>query len=228
MKCCLLALLLLATADYGLYAQDTYVLKPGESFKEVLTFDQIYRYPKFTDGTVFFKDGKTANGRFNYNVVTGEIQFLEGRSDTLSLANEATIRHLVISKDTFLFNKAYIRVINSNSLAKLGERTYYKDYVQKPGAYGVSTSATATNTVDLLVNRRTLQVDHDHEISLVKHTDFVFAGADTDFFIADKRSVPKAFPKYRKQIDTYLAGNPMDFKKLEDLQRLCSFIVTLN
>jgi hypothetical protein len=228
MKCCLLALLLLATADLSLYAQETFVLKPGESFKEVLTFNQIYSYPKFIDGTVYFRDGKTANGKFNYNAVTGEIQFLDGRNDTLSLDNEVTIRQLIISKDTFLFNKAYIRMISSNSSAKLGERIYYKDFVQKPGAYGVSTSATATNTVDLLVNRRTLQVDHDHEITLVKRIDFVFAGANNEFFIADRRSVSKAFPKYMKQIDKYLESNPVDFKKLEDLQRLCLFIGSLN
>ena len=224
MKCCLPALLLLATANFSLQAQETYILKPGESFKEVLTYNQIYNYHKFTDGTVFFKDGKTAGGKFNYNLVNGEIQFLDGKSDTLSLANETTIRHLVIAKDTFLFNKAFIKIISSNPAAKLGERIYYKDYIQKPGAYGGSTSATATNTVDLLVNRRALQVDHDHEISLVKHTDLVFAGTNTDFFVADKRTLSKAFPKFKDQINNYLTANPVDFKQPADLQRLCAFI----
>lgn len=224
MKDCLSAIVLALIANCSLQAQETFVIKPGENIKEVLTFSQIYHYPKFTDGTVIFNDGKTANGKFNFNLVSSEMQFIDPKGDTLSLGNEETIHQLLIAKDTFIFSNAYIRLISTNPKATLGERIYYKDYIQKPGAYGVSTAATATNTVDLLVQRRPLQVDHDHEISLVKHTDFVFSGTDASYFVADKKSLPKAFPKIKKEINNYLTINPVDFSKREDLQRLCSFI----
>lgn len=224
MKCCLPALLLLASANLSLQAQQSYIVKPGEKITEALTFNQIYSYPKFADGTVVFTDGRTAAGKFNYNIVVAEIQFIDAKGDTLSLGNENTIRQILIAKDTFIYSNAYIKMISGNPLAKLGERTYFKDYIQKPGAYGVSSSASATNTVDLLVERRPLQIDHDHEINLVQHTDYVFSGTDNEFFVADKRTLPKAFPRFKKQLNTYLTSDPVDFRKREDLLRLCSFI----
>src|ERR1700712_5283487 len=69
---------------------------------------EIYLYPAFTTGTVAFRDGKMSQAKLNYNFLNGEVQFINDTGDTLSLANELTIKYLTIAKDSFFYSDGYL------------------------------------------------------------------------------------------------------------------------
>ena len=89
MKPLLLSLLILI--GYGdLSAQDsTFVtIKAGNRVNDVLTPAEIYYYPQFTSGKVFFRDGSKAVGKMNYTRLFDQMLFIGPKGDTLALADE--------------------------------------------------------------------------------------------------------------------------------------------
>jgi hypothetical protein len=206
----------------------TFTVKPGENFYEVIPFKDIFRYPNFIVGNVTFKDGRSVDGRLNYNMLIKQVQFIDPKGDTLSLADENTIRHIIISKDTFYYSNEYVRQIASWNNIKLAESDYYNEFLQRPGSYGLSSSATASNRISsLLVQGRTFEVNTEQEMVLVRAKQYFIGTRFNEFFPADKKLLLKAFPKHRKKIEGFLDGNAIEVSNKEDLVKLAGFLETL-
>ena len=87
----------------------TYTVPAGVEVKEIVPANEIFQFPQFVQGLVIFKDGTSAPGRLNYNRLIAELQFIDPKGDTLSLANEQTIRTVFIGADTFYYSDGYVR-----------------------------------------------------------------------------------------------------------------------
>lgn len=204
-------------------SQKTYTIKPGENIYDVLFSQDIYSYPDFTTGTVIFRDGRSVNSRLNYNILVGSIQFIDGKGDTLSLAEENTIRYVVINKDSFCYDNGYIKLVADHSPVKLGKKIFFEEFEQKPGSYGLSSGATAAVTLTSILERRQYDLNTKQELVLRKNSEYVF-GNKNEFLVAEKKNLLKLFPKYKNEITAYLNNNPINFKKEEDLLRLATFL----
>src|SRR5688500_18466741 len=93
---------LLATAQ----AQErkSYKVNPGEKVSEVLQkHGALYQYSGFQVAVVQFRNGKFGSGRLNFNKLLAEMQYIDEKGDTISLADEKEITYIAIAKDTFLF-----------------------------------------------------------------------------------------------------------------------------
>ena len=62
----------------ALSAQKTkrYTIMPGENIIEVVPQSELYEYPQFEKGAVYFKDGAKSSVRLNYHIVYEEITLL--------------------------------------------------------------------------------------------------------------------------------------------------------
>jgi hypothetical protein len=206
----------------------TFTVKPGENFYEVIPFNDIFRYPKFIAGNVTFKDGRSVDGRLNYNLLIKQVQFIDPKGDTLSLSDENTIRHIIINKDTFYFSNEYVRQVASWNTIKLGELDYYKEFLQRPGSYGLASSATASNNISsLLVQGKKFEINTDQEMVLVRAKQYFIGTRFNEFFPADKKLLLKAFPKHRKKIEGFLDENAIEVSNKEDLVKLAGFLESL-
>src|SRR5438128_2444699 len=56
-------------------------VKAGSTVNETFSKQELYHYPDFVQGTVYFKDGNSGSSRLNYSLITGEIQFIDGKND---------------------------------------------------------------------------------------------------------------------------------------------------
>ena len=205
-------------------AQESYTIKPGENILEVVQLKNLFQYPSFIDGSVIFRDGRTAKSRLNYNYFNEQIQFINGRGDTLALSEESTIKYVVIKKDTFCFSHGYIQMIFQAEAVTLGKKVYFKDFEQKKGAYGLSSgTSSAINASSAIVEHKAFSFNTDQELTLIKHTDYV-VGNKNEFLIADKKNLAKLFPKHKKTIAQYLDHTTINFKQEEDLMKLSAFL----
>ena len=69
------------------HAQDsTIIIKAGMSFNESVSITDLYEYPQFVYGKVFFKPGDSSAGRLNYNRLLDQMQFIDFKGDTLNIA----------------------------------------------------------------------------------------------------------------------------------------------
>jgi hypothetical protein len=220
----LLILLFASLFNAGLMAQQTtsFTVKAGSKIKDVLTTEDLFLYPRFTKGKVFFRDGTKAEAQLNYCRLGGDIHFIGPKGDTLVLAGEETVQLAQIGKDSFYYDKSYVRVIGGNNKLKLAKKELWiVADVKKVGAYNTSsnsssiTSYTAYNeggmTYDLVINE---------DLLLKKAEHFYFGDKFNRFVLAGKQNLLELFPKEQGLIKTYLKENKVDFDNKEDLEKL--------
>ena len=204
---------------------ETYTVKPGDNILERIPLKVVFLYPAFTMGTVSFRDGRSVAGNLNYNLLIQAIQFIDGKGDTLALADENTIKQISITKDTFYYSDGYVKQFGNWTSVKLAERDFFKEFVQKPGSYGMSSAATAAHSINsVIVQGSTYKLNTDKEVVMVKAKQYFIGNKFNEFVAADKKNLLKLFPKQKKDILDYLDKNAVDFTKKEDLIRLSTFL----
>jgi hypothetical protein len=225
LACCICTLLL----SVAVTAQrpKTFTVPAGVEVKEIVPVNEIYQFPQFVQGLVVFKDGKSAPGKLNYNRLIAEIQFIDPKGDTLSLANEQTIKTAFIGSDTFYYSEGYVRQLAGGSRVKMGERIAFKEFIQKPGAYGLSSATTATDNLTVLLNRRSVELNVSQELVLVKNTNYLIGDRFNAFVVADKNIILKMFPDNRPAIEDFIEKNKISFSKPDHMVQLGKFLDTL-
>lgn len=105
MKKFLLLIALLYNIDLAAQQKKTVMLKAGSNVMEILSPSDLYYYPDFTDGKVYFKDGTKSSGKLNFNTLLNEIQFIDANGATVALADEKSIGFVAIKDDLFIMIK---------------------------------------------------------------------------------------------------------------------------
>ena len=229
MKLLPLFFILIGYNDLG--AQDsTYVtIKSGTNVRDVLTSAEIYYYPQFTKGEVFFRGGTKATAKMNYSRLFDQMLFINLKGDTLALAEEKTIKFIALGQDTFYYDEGYIRIISDNDLVKLAEKQIWVVAdIRKTGTHNTSTSAAGITSVRTFrhgndVARNILTLNED--IVLRKETHYYIGDEYNNFVRASKKRLLQLFPKDQRSIENYLKENKVDFNKKDDLEKLSQFLL---
>ena len=227
----LLSVLFILVGYSGLRAQDSTLvtIKAGNKIKDVLTPADIFSYPQFTSGKVFFKDGSKAVAKLNYNRLSDQMLFIDPKGDTLELADENTIKFIAIDKDTFYFDEGYVKIIADYGAVKLAEKQIWVVAdVRKVGTHNSAKSSVAITSLgtysdegaraksyDLVINENTI---------IRKETQYFFGDANNRFARTGKKRLLMLLSKDELSIETYLKENKVNFDRKEDLVRIVQFI----
>lgn len=230
MKPLLLSLLILI--GYGdLSAQDsTFVtIKAGNRVNDVLTPAEIYYYPQFTSGKVFFRDGSKAVGKMNYTRLFDQMLFIGPKGDTLALADEKNIKFITIDQDTFYFDEGYVRLIMNKGDVKLAEKqVWVVADVRKIGSHNKATSTVAITSIDSYTDRASRAKSYDllinEDMLIKKETQYFFGDKYNHFVRSGKKKLLLLFPKEQASIENYLKENKVDFDKKDDLEKITQFL----
>ncbi len=123
--------------------RETITVKTGTSISKGVPDSVLYQYPRFTNGKVQFRNGSSTEARLNYNKFLDEMQFLTANDDTLAIADEETIKLILLGKDSFYYDKGYFLLISNNGSLKLATKQGFKILdKQKTSAYDMSTSVS--------------------------------------------------------------------------------------
>lgn len=222
-----LAISLIAVA----HAQDStqIFIKASQSLADVITPKKIYRYPSFSPGKIFFKDGSETAARLNYNFLNGELEFISAEGDTLAIAKQQmlNIRHAMIDTTVFYYHEGYLEQIASNTAGKLVmKRQYRVKRREKIGGYDQPTSTSAIESYGSFSNdgQFNFNLKVRENITLVREPEYYFADRYNTFVRANKKNLLRLFSKQHRQIEDYLKNHPVDFKKEQDLKKLVSFL----
>ena len=222
-------ILLAALASYaGLQAQKTtaVTIKAGNKISDHLPSSEIYAFPQFTSGNVFFKDGTKAEARLNYNYLVDEMHFIDRKGDTLALDNENTIKHIAIGTDTFYYNQGYFRLIRQNKEAILAfKQVWALGDIKKSGAFNMPSSSGAITTISSFVGRGgnyNLALMEDMDLKKLEY--FILGDQYNHFSAAGKKNLLLLFPMKQQAIKSYLQESKVDFNNKEDLVKLVQFL----
>lgn len=207
---------------------NSFRVKAGEKIQETHA-KEIYRYPSFVEGMVSFKDGMTSNAKLNFNFLTGEMQFMDKNGDTLSVANEHTIKYIAIGTDTFYFDKGFYELINTNQSVKLAKKRSLRIIDrQKIGAFNQASPASSINTYQSFSDGfRTRALDVREDVVLSIETIYFLGDRFNHFFRANKKNVLSMFGKHQEEIANFIRTHATDFNKEQDMDNLISFIGSL-
>jgi hypothetical protein len=200
-------------------------IKAGEDLYQKLA-REIYLYPSFKKGMVLFKDGHKNQADLNFNFLNGEMQFIDEKGDTLSLAEERTISDITIGKDSFFYDDGYLQLIAGNETVKLVRRQRIRIIdQQKVGAYDQPSSAGAITSYNTLPNQiRNFKLDVRQDVIMGKQTTYYIGDRYNRFFRVTKKNLLKNFPKKETELNNYLKGNNVDFENEVHLSKILEIL----
>jgi len=203
-------------------------VKAGTKAEDYIPFHKRYRYPQFTDGKAYFKNGTAEVSKFNYNFLNGEIEYIQQSKDTLSIANANDIRLITISGDTFFYENGYIELIYHKQ-AMVAIKQYFKlKEVIKKDSYGSAGSTSATDSYSTMHSGgQSYKLTVNQDRIFQKISEFYLATNSSGFFPFTRKKVKKLYPQNKNAIDDYLKSNKVDFNSRNDLLRFAEYLKDL-
>lgn len=205
-----------------------FTVSAGQSFVDVLSHDELFRYPKFIKGITVYKDGTTTSEKMNYNFVQGEMMFLNSRNDTLVITKKDAISQIILAEDTFYVSNGYYEQIAGNKTVMLLVHKYIKLVnVKKEGAYGTSNSTGSVDSYSSLSannNSATLKLKVSEDMDFAIMTDFYFSKNSSEFVLARKNSILKLCPEKDEMIKEFIKSQSIRFNEKDDLIKLTEFL----
>ncbi|MFA5970902.1 MAG: hypothetical protein WC780_01025 [Lentimicrobiaceae bacterium] len=210
----------------GLLAQKSkpVLVLAGLKVDDCIPFQERYRFPEFTIGTVYFKNGSNNEAKLNYNLIAKEMEYLQGK-DTLAIANENDIQQIIISGIVFIVNKGYLELIYTGKLT-VGEKQYFNLMdVKKKDPYGYMSTGASTNTYNSLHSNGQYYKLIVHEDRIFqKVVEYYLATPTSGFVLFNKKKVKQLYPHHKKAIEYYLKSNTVNFDSSKDLIRFAEYL----
>ena len=209
-----------------MFAQERQMIEAnsGEDLSSKVSTNMRYILPEFTDGQVFFKNSFLSTGKLNYNVLVGEMQFLE--NDEVRALETKDIAVVKINDRLFFpyrgneFSEellsAYTYKLRVRSKGSISPHA-------KKGAYGTSSSSTSIISYNSVGGQYgqiySLSVEEDVLVSVRNF--YYLVGENGKYLqIANIKTFTKQFPAFRKQIEAFAKENKIQFDNVDDLKNL--------
>ena len=203
----------------------SYEIKVGEAISDVITSEEAYQYKVFKPAILVLTTGQTGSSKVNYHALFGEMHYIASNGDTLAISNESPVKYLAVDQDTFYYNDGFMRLVASTKGIKIlkKEKIVLAEKLKSTG-YN-STSSAAIESLYGVANAKLFK-------TLIANEKMIFAREST-FYFQDKNDQPlpatktnllKMYQQNRKAVEQYLAANPVNFTKEDELKRLAMFL----
>jgi hypothetical protein len=206
-------------------AQEQIRVKAGEDFSKSLNSFGVYRLPAFVPSRIHFRDGRLTQAHMNYNLALGELQFLSGAVDTLSVGNPEELAYVEV--DTILFyygEKKYLEVIAGKAdETKLAQWEQFNFEFEQLGAFD-----KAQNGVDVKSYQNYSSPNGQHIYDLSANQNRIIT-RETRFYLIDRfgkihpatrSGFLSAFPHCREIINNDARTQGVHYGRKEDLRAL--------
>lgn len=230
--CFLFCIALLTASDTFAQKADRLKLKPTDGNLDASVKSQAYYYPEFKSGKVSFINGISSTSSLNYNMLSGEVEFISSKKDTLALADIHYVKMITIEADTFYYDQkdqALLKlVMGANGNKLLVKERYELTDIKNVGAFGIESSSTSPNSSSrnqVLGNSQNKLKQNETLVYSLK-SDYYFADEDR-FVPANKANALKLSPTHKKAVQEYIKENKTSFNSEEQLINLLKYVASL-
>jgi hypothetical protein len=224
----ILAVVALFIPSGTLPAQQSITVKAGTNITDYFPLKERYRYTGFVKGRAIFNNGTFTESEFNYNILSGAMEFIQKR-DTLTIVNAERIKIVVLGADTFYFNRGYLEVLFSEKSNKLAVKQFVKFVdVKKMGAYGMTSSTSAISSYSSISSDggyHKLTVSED--VVVRKEKEYYLFTPEKGFVLFRKNNLLQSFPGKENEIKQYLKKHKVDYSNGSDLLEVMNFLITI-
>lgn len=203
------------------------IVKAGTRIIDYFPISERYLYGDFTQGKATFKNKKVYSSEFNYNILSGEMEFINS-NDTLVVTNQKDLSSIVVEQDTFYYHNGYLQIIRNGTLkVYLKHHIAIKD-IHKKGAMGtVNRSAASEYDNYFLTNSLSRDMVVDIDMKLQREELYFFSTPEKEFVRFTKDRIIISVPGKSGVIKKYIKSNKIDFKSKNDLLQLADFVSKL-
>jgi hypothetical protein len=199
-----------------------FVVNPGEKLVDVIPFTEIYKYPEFKIAKVMLRDGTATQAKLNYNCVFGEMQFIDPKGDTLSIADEKNIKWIAVEKDTFYFDEGWLELIANNNTLKIAlNKMIEMANREKIGAMDVPGFGAIETYNKSTMSQHMRDLVAKERLTFTQHITYYLGDRFNDFSTSNKKNLLKIYGLKQEKVEKYLHDNKIHFENGEDLKRLC-------
>lgn len=209
-----------------LFAQqkDQVIVKAGTRVIDYFPVSDRYLYDGFTAGEAVFTNNRIYPSAFNFNLLTGEMEFIKS-TDTLMITDKTDLLSIVVAQDTFYYGKGYQQIIQDGQFKVYVKRGIVIKDIRKKGAMGTVNRSAASESYDyLLANSLSNNLVADIDMVLEKEDAYYFSTDGKDFTRYTKTNVAKAVPGKKDVITSYINATKTDFKSKDDLLKLANIV----
>ncbi|QRR00507.1 hypothetical protein [Dyadobacter sandarakinus] len=212
--------------------QKTYRIKNGTKASEVIPYDDRFQYQEFTDGQVFFRNGRTGRAKLNYSLLHGEVMFIGPVNDTLLLTNNDFIHKIEIGSQAYYFNKGrgHIELIGDYGNVSLGKKLLLvRAGNEKLAAYNQYTETSSIDTFSSFINHNgDFQfLQGSDKLILHKRELFFLMDRNAQFHFVNRASIGRLYPGHKREIESFIKINGYDLEREKDLRQVLDFCSTL-
>jgi hypothetical protein len=204
----------------------TVIVKAGTKVQDYFSFQERYRYPDFVPGVVMFKNGKSSIINLNYNILYGEIEFVQA-ADTMAITKKKDIRYIA-AQDTFFYDNGYIELLSEGRL-RVGLEQYIKiKDVLKTGAFGTTARSVSVDSYSSVsTNGITYNLVPNEDIELEKMMEYYLMPSSGGFIPFTKKNVMQLFPQDEDNIKAYIKTNKVNFDSRDSLLKFADYLNSL-
>ena len=200
--------------------------KYGEDLSIKVSNQMQYLFPEFTNGDVYY-NGYNGKGRLNYNMLLGEMQFIEN-DQIMTLTNTKNVIVLNIDNRKFYpFNdKEFTEELLSTGKHQLRvRRKATASPHSKKGAYGTESSISSSSNVSYsTLHSGMYNLDVEEKLVISLNYYYYLVGKNGKYaLIKNIKPFTKQFPAFRAQIKEFVNENRTRFNNEDDLKALLEF-----
>ena len=207
-------------------AQDNVQVKitNTDDVNRILSYGR-FLFPAFQDAELYMRGEGMYKVKMNYNFLTDEMMFIDQKGDTVSIAEPEKIIQIIINKNVFRYHtsKGFMEAIGTdmiNDTELMLKRTIQQGDRRKVGPYG--TTSSTTGSTEIVKQMGSVSLSATEEVVFTSKNDF-YLFKDGKYKAANRAGFLSAYPTHKKEITEYVKQNSVDFKNVNDLQRLFVF-----
>lgn len=181
-----------------------------------------YRFPKFIQGTVYFKNGNTSAALLNFNLQLEEMHFIDNSGDTLAISDPELISSIVLDTVSYYYlNKQYLEIYSKIGPVEIAGKSRLKKSSEKIGAYNQESPTGSIDTYRSINDRgKEYQLSTRENVNMFMETTYYFIDTNLRVIKASKAAVLKLFPDRKENIEKYCKENDINFNSRPDIQQL--------
>lgn len=190
-------------------AQDTkiYIVNPGQTIQDVIPDTIRYSYPEFRMGNVLFPRNEVATAMVNYNLMLGEMQFIDPKGDTLFIGDPEKFDRIAIGADTFFYNRGYLKQLAYKSKVRLLQKQTIRMASRTTlGVFDQPAQGAASTYSSFIGNTHDVTLRTNQKITFKKETYYFLMDRNQMLYPLSLKNLQLLFPKDRKLLETSFQG----------------------
>ena len=226
-KCYFLCLFMLLSGWANAQNKEIVEAKSGEKLDDKISTHMQYLLPEFTDGYVFLKGMPQSPEKLNYNMLHGEMHFINPENMVLAVGNISDVIMITIAgRKFFPYNNSEFveELLATNKMQLQVRRKGNIASYSKKGAYGTNSSTSSITSINSFDDsNRTYNIDVTENVMVSLHNFYYLVVKGKRIQIKNQKTFTKQFPKHVTQIETFVKKQNIRFDNEENLKELVNY-----